>query len=407
MDSVKRHIVHISTSDIKGGASLAAFRMHKLMLRSKLFVSEMAVLNKTSLDDTVSQVKNRRIFAVKALSKISRLRLLLRHGDSCGYLSSDNCGAHIKSLKLPRHDITHIHWVQGGFLSLSSLQAVTNTVIWTLHDMWPVLGLRHYGEGIGSPKILKDEKQAISNMVRCRPKRLVFHCTTKWMAERVKMSEWGEFAKVEVVPYPVANEYLHYRGQSTFRKELGIESDQIVILFGAIDAARDRRKGFDLAIKALTGLQSSKRSFRVILFGCTEIDRESREVTNMFSPICAGHIDSERKLADIYGAADIMLVPSRIEAFGQTAIEAQACGVPVLCFSGTGVSELIEDGVTGFVVPAFDTAEMSRRILQLSENPILLAKMKLAARDRARELWASDVVLKSMESLYQCAQEFD
>lgn len=397
--------MHISTSDLAGGASLAAYRIHKLMMRSDIVTSDMLVLNKTSIDHTIRELGGMRRLQIKLRSKLSRLRIRLTHGNRFGYMSSHNCGERIMGLPLTKHEIVHMHWVQGGFVKPSSLQGLETPVVWTLHDMWPILGLRHYGGGESSAKLEIDEDKAVEDMISCKPQKLVFHCTTNWMADKVRKSKWGNTGSIEVVPYPVSDVYLKHSGHSQFRKDLGARDGDVILLFGAINATSDARKGFDLAVEALTMLPKSQQSVKVVLFGCEEIDEKARQKIEVFCPVCTGYVSSESRLADIYAAADIMLVPSRIEAFGQTAIEAQACGVPTICFSETGVSELIEHGVTGFVIPAFDTAEMAKRISQLIEDPEYLGQMQFAARDRARRLWAPDVVLSSMESLYYRALE--
>lgn len=407
MANSRLNVLHISTSDLAGGASLAAFRMHRLMLRSKIVKSRMVVLNKTSNDASVSEITILRRLVIMVRSKMSRIKLKLEHGSRYGYISSYKCGAHIESLRLDKRDITHIHWVQGGLVDPSSLNKCAETVVWTLHDMWPILGLRHYDEEKPPARLAKTERVALETIISCRPERLVLHCTTEWMADRVKQSKWGNNARIEVVPYPVGDVYLNYRGPSQFRQRLDTRDSDIVILFGAINAASDTRKGFDLALAALQDLQSSTRSIRVVLFGCEKIDDDSRRMIERFSPVCTGYISSEHELAEIYGAADIMLIPSRIEAFGQTAIEAQACGVPVICFSNTGISELVDHGITGFVVPAFSTTEITKRLSQLIETPESLAKMKLAAKNRAHRLWSSEVVLGSMEDMYRKALDLN
>ena len=403
MTSSRIHVLHMSTSDLVGGASLAAFRMHRLMLGSELVVSRMVVLNKTSDDATIREIKSLHRLAIILRSKISRMRLRLRYGSGVGYISSHKCAARVEGLGLEQRDITHLHWVQGGFVDPSTFSRIEDTLIWTLHDMWPILGLRHYDEGNPSSGFARTEELALNRIIGCMPEKLVLHCTTKWMADKVRESRWGNHAVIEVIPYPVGDVYLEYKGPSQFRQGLDARDNDIVILFGAINATSDARKGFDLALEALKNLQSNTRSVKVVLFGCERIDDESRRMIEKFSPVCTGYISSEHALADIYGAADIMLIPSRIEAFGQTAIEAQACGVPVICFSKTGVSELVEDGVTGFVIPAFSTTEITTRLSQIIESPESLARMKIAARDRARRLWASKVVLGLMENMYRKA----
>jgi D-inositol-3-phosphate glycosyltransferase len=65
----------------------------------------------------------------------------------------------------------------------------------------------------------------------------------------------------------------------------------------------------------------------------------------------------QHKLADFYAAADVVLVPSRSESFGLVALEAQACGTPVVAASVGGLRYVVEDGAGGFLVEGHDPAD--------------------------------------------------
>ena len=71
------------------------------------------------------------------------------------------------------------------------------------------------------------------------------------------------------------------------------------------------------------------------------------------------------RLADFYCAAEMVLVPSRTESFGLVALEAQACGTPVVGAATGGLRYVVEDGVTGFLVKGWDPADYAERMLEL------------------------------------------
>src|SRR5204863_4267652 len=73
----------------------------------------------------------------------------------------------------------------------------------------------------------------------------------------------------------------------------------------------------------------------------------------------------QRRLADFYSAAEAVLVPSRSESFGLVALEAQACGTPIIAADTGGLRFLVEDAVTGFLVPGHDPADYADRLLAL------------------------------------------
>jgi glycosyltransferase involved in cell wall biosynthesis len=75
-----------------------------------------------------------------------------------------------------------------------------------------------------------------------------------------------------------------------------------------------------------------------------------------------GRIDSEQKMTALYNAADLMCVPSRQDNLPNTAVEACACGVPVVAFDIGGLSDIVEHMQTGYLAKPFDTADFARGI---------------------------------------------
>ena len=77
----------------------------------------------------------------------------------------------------------------------------------------------------------------------------------------------------------------------------------------------------------------------------------------------------QAELADFYAAADVVLVPSRSESFGLVALEAQACGTPVVAAAVGGLPYVVEDGRTGFLVEGHDPGDHADRLLQILRDP--------------------------------------
>ncbi|MEV0598928.1 D-inositol-3-phosphate glycosyltransferase [Streptomyces sp. NPDC050315] len=85
------------------------------------------------------------------------------------------------------------------------------------------------------------------------------------------------------------------------------------------------------------------------------------------------------RLADWYRAADVLVMPSRSESFGLVALEAQACGTPVLAAAVGGLRTAVWDGVTGFLVRGHEPADYARRMLWLARHPEAVTSMGDAA----------------------------
>ena len=89
------------------------------------------------------------------------------------------------------------------------------------------------------------------------------------------------------------------------------------------------------------------------------------------------------RLPRVYHDADVMVLPSIVEGFGLTALEAMACGLPVIVSENTFGSDVITDGIDGYVVPIRDPGAIAERLRHLWANPSLRTSMGLAARRRA------------------------
>jgi L-malate glycosyltransferase len=102
----------------------------------------------------------------------------------------------------------------------------------------------------------------------------------------------------------------------------------------------------------------------------------------------------------VLGAGDLFLLPSEEESFGLAALEAMACGVPVVASDAGGLPELVSPGEGGFTFPIGDVDGMAARALSLLRDPVELARQKELARKRAAR-FATDTVVDRYEAVYR------
>jgi N-acetyl-alpha-D-glucosaminyl L-malate synthase BshA len=102
----------------------------------------------------------------------------------------------------------------------------------------------------------------------------------------------------------------------------------------------------------------------------------------------------------VIGAGDVFLLPSSEESFGLAALEAMACGVPVVASNAGGLPELVVDGEGGFTFPVGDIAGMAERVVALLSMPEELARQRERARLRAEENFSMARVVDRYEALY-------
>jgi D-inositol-3-phosphate glycosyltransferase len=101
-----------------------------------------------------------------------------------------------------------------------------------------------------------------------------------------------------------------------------------------------------------------------------------------------------------YSAAEAVVVPSQYESFGMVALEAMACGTPVVASQIGGLAYLVQDGLTGYTVPVDEPEELARRITSLLDDPDLRNRMGRQAVEVAKE-YAWEKITSRLVSVYQ------
>jgi N-acetyl-alpha-D-glucosaminyl L-malate synthase BshA len=108
---------------------------------------------------------------------------------------------------------------------------------------------------------------------------------------------------------------------------------------------------------------------------------------------------------DILSESDVFLLPSEMESFGLAALEAMACETPVVATNVGGLSEVVEDGESGFLLPFGDVNSMADRTLEILQNPELRIRMGKKGRDSATAKFSPETALKAYLNAYDLALE--
>lgn len=117
----------------------------------------------------------------------------------------------------------------------------------------------------------------------------------------------------------------------------------------------------------------------------------------------AGSVADDAGMVRLYQSCDVVVVPSRLEGFGYAALEAMACGKPVIAFNVASLPEVVEDGVTGRLVGPDDVAAMAAACREFADDPALVRAMGEAARDRAVREFSGARALESYLAVYERA----
>jgi D-inositol-3-phosphate glycosyltransferase len=176
------------------------------------------------------------------------------------------------------------------------------------------------------------------------------------------------------------------------RRRLGLPSDAVVLVFaGRIQPL----KGPDIVLRAAAALLRSSPGLAsrllVVFVGGpsgSEVGAPGRLDGLAASLGIAGNVRQEppcpqRELADWYRAATVVLVPSHSESFGLVALEAQACGTPVVAAAVGGLRTAVRDGVSGVLVDGHDPVDYALVVEKLVAAPERLAALSRGAIEHA------------------------
>ena len=120
---------------------------------------------------------------------------------------------------------------------------------------------------------------------------------------------------------------------------------------------------------------------------------------------CLGHLHDAVSLRLAYSAADVMVVPSRLDNLPNTATEAMACGTPVVAFRTGGLPEIVNDGISGRLADAFDPEDLAHCIASVVFHPEKQRAMAQQARQQAEDRWHPKRIAALYASAYDEALE--
>ncbi len=194
--------------------------------------------------------------------------------------------------------------------------------------------------------------------------------------------------QIEIVAPGVEHAFFAPGEQAGARAAIDLDPEAPVILFvGRIQPL----KGPDVAIRALHELGRPDAQLLIVggssgSQGDGEVERAHQLVDELglhdqvrFVPPQPHHI-----LSTYYRAADVVIVPSRSESFGLVALEAAACGVPVVASAVGGLQSLVDDGETGFLIAERDPVLFADAIGRILDDPMLATSMSMASSERAK-----------------------
>ena len=206
--------------------------------------------------------------------------------------------------------------------------------------------------------------------------------------------------QVRVIPCGIDLKLFKPQDQQQARIKLGLGQREPVLLFvGRLDPF----KGPDLLLRSAAMMEEKAQI--VIVGGRSSQDKDSQQLKELAAQLKISkrvhfiNAQPQYKLPVIYSAADVTVVPSYHESFGLAAIESLACSTPVVATRAGGLTTVVHNNQTGFLVPRCP-GFFAERLDSLLQNPSLLKKMSMAARSSVLQFsWKN--VANMVEDMYE------
>ena len=419
------NILHVCYSDSFGGASRAAYRIHKsLVSHDDLpdLVSSMRVINKQSDDQTVFAGKVPTRVWVRYSRELKRQfnRRVLRDFKTRNQIlhspASIDSGLPTTPL-FKQADLLHLHWLGFETLSIEEVGRLRTPLVWTLHDQWAFCGAEHYSDfnneerfDVGYTSASRPAHESGPDLNRLtwlrkqrawnKPIQIV--CPSTWLAECTRRSALMSNWPISVIPNPIDLSRWAPVDQSQARSLLNLPKDRLLVLFGAFGGTRDPRKGAHLLFDAINQLSRG--------MAAKSLDHLEFVVFGQSQPTCPpdfgfpihyfGHQYDDLSLRLLYAAADVFVIPSCQDNLPNTGLEAHACGTPVVAFRTGGLVDIVDDRVTGVLAEPFDSASLAEAIHWVLEDRMRSCQLGINARQRAERLWDPRRVAEMYSDLY-------
>lgn len=193
--------------------------------------------------------------------------------------------------------------------------------------------------------------------------------------------------RIEVVTPGVDHAFFSPGSQRGARRAIGVGDEHVVLFVGRIQPL----KGLDVAVRALAELDDEQAMLMVV--GGASGAQGERELARIHELIdeldLVGRVrfvppQPHHLLSTYYRAADVSIVPSRSESFGLVALEAQACGTPVVASAVGGLLTLVDPGRTGYLVEDRDPSVFAKHIDHILGDPLHARRLSTTAARRAR-----------------------
>ncbi len=347
-------ILHISFSDSKGGASIAGYNIYKAQKLNGMKVKFLCFEKFTDDDDVIEY--NQNLFQKKLRiykQSIDRRIIKLFINDKKNSYSTGFFGSNLtKYINDFDCDIVNLHWINNSMMSIKDIGKIEKKIVWTLHDMWPFCGTEHfsylnyYRDGYSDLSKLDINKFVWKKKFKNFHNKINYISPSSWMHSCAKSSTILKNMSSKKIPYPIDFDIWKINDQISAKRKIGLNGHEKekVIIFGSERGSKIDRKNFIFLFEILKKI-SKKIKIRLLVFG---ENKNNYEIDGL-SINYLGHILNKEFLNSIYSSGDVLAMPSKLETFGLIGIESILSGTPCVAFLNTGLEEIVEHRVNGYL----------------------------------------------------------
>jgi len=391
-------VLHLAQSDGGGGANRAAFRLHR-GLNDLGITSTFHPGRKVGRDPDV--VAAWPTIAGPFRSKLAAwldIRSLDAYPNRRGDVFSPVRFSYGRpdARLVAAADVVCLHWIAGSFLHPSDLTRIGKPLTWLLHDLWPCTGGCHFpgacraferrcgrcpSLGSSDPNDLA-ERDFAAREDAYAALDLTIVAPSRWIASEARRS--ALFGRRRIVHIANGIDLRIYRpmGRGEARRLLDLPTDERPILvFGAMAATSDQRKGYGAlqeALKLFARCPIGRNALAVVFGG----EQHAAQDIGGLHVLHVGRIDEESRLAQLYAAADVLVAPSLEDNLPNVILEALGCATPVVAFAAGGIPDAVEHQRNGYLAPVGAADDLARGI-EWALDPARKQGLAAAARETA------------------------
>ena len=305
------------------------------------------------------------------------------------------------------YDLVHAHYWLSGVVGLALRERWGVPVLQMFHTLARLKNRVARSAADLEPEVrIREETRVIAEVDRVVAANVV---------ERADLARlYGATpSRIAVIPCGVDTELFRPRERDAARAALGLPAGPLLLYVGRLAPI----KGLDTLLDALAQVRASGRRVQLLVVGGDADEPVNGHEAHLRRRIAAHGLEQtvrfipaqpQNVLPAYYAAADVSLLPSYYESFGMVALEAMACGSPVIASRVGGLTTTVRDGVTGFLVPEGNVAALAERINALIDDPDLGWRMGMEGiRWAAEHRWpcVAEAVCREYASLTEEAAE--